>query len=479
MPRDDRHLPGRAFALDAPHRLSSAPADTWDQIAKFGRFVKDDGDGPQEAVFNLEHLGQFLDNFAAQVNPLWADFNHDFGDALARYDALTLVVDGVPVRTVTRAAVQSAVGTPEAAKLVNPDSGVVEDGIYAHRYEVTPLGQEKLPNVSYVSPLFLTNGKDEQGNDIGYVLLNIAWTNGPFLDGMMPLRMMRLPSRFSKGAPMNEWMKRYGVDDSASPDQMKAAMKKYAEEVDGEKKRTDEAMARFRRFADAIGDDEQMTKFLDSLSDEKAMARFRQFMGGGGGDDDGDEDDKKQMTAMAKLLDVEPTMSAIAAKVTELRFTSAPKSEIATLKRKLADLEEKETRRAADEKKSAVMAFARRWTNKESKDCAWDPDDVDSLAEFYRRAPELATAHVEKHKGEYSPERLTALRRFTRNGAPIDKPEGEPLNLAGDDPDEVARRFDQAAKQIETEEKVTYAVAMTRVKTKQPELYAAYVASRG
>lgn len=279
---------------------------------------------------------------------------------------------------------------------------------------------------------------------------------------------------------MNEWMKRYGLDDKATPEQMSAAMKRYAEEVDDAKKRDEAAMARFRRFADAIGDDEQMTKFLDSLADEKQMARFRQFMGGDGEPSDADAaEDKKQMTAMAKLLDVEPKLAAIAAKVTELRFTSVPKSEIATLKRKLADLEEKETRRAADEKEAGVVAFARRWTDKSAKDCAWDPDDVNGLAEFYRRAPDLASAYVEKHKGEHSADRLTALRRFTRNGAPIDKPEGEPLNLAGDDPDEVARRFDEAAKKIETDDKVPYAVAMTRVKTKHPDLYAAYVGSRG
>jgi hypothetical protein len=96
----------RAFALAVARRLSSEAVDAWDQVAKFGRFVKDDGEGPKEAVFNLEHLGEFIDNFAGQVNPLWADTNHDFGDALARYDALSLVVGGVPIRT-RRGAVRS------------------------------------------------------------------------------------------------------------------------------------------------------------------------------------------------------------------------------------------------------------------------------------------------------------------------------------------------------------------------------------
>jgi len=468
---------GRAFSVDAPLRLSSEPADCWDQVAKFGRFVKDDGDGPQLAEFNLEHLGQFLDNFSRQVNPLWADTNHDFGDANALYDALALVVDGVPIRTVTRRAEnQAAISAPRREQLRSPDTGKAEDGVYAHRYEVTELGQKKLPNVRYVSPLFLTNGQDEQGRDIGYVLLNIAWTNGPFLDGMTPLRMIRLAASPAHGAaPMNpETMKRYGVDDSATPEQMRAAMAKYAEEVDADKKSRDEAMSRYRRFADAVGGEEEMTKFVEKfMKDEESMARFRKFMEGDGDDDDKD-DDKREMTAMAKDLGVAASMSAIRQRVTELRFTTAPKTEIADLKRKLGELESKEQVRAQAEKEAEVIAFARKWADGKSPDCAWDPEQVDGLAEFYRSAPNMAKLHVEKNKGRWA-----ALKRYTTAGAPTGKPEGEPLNLAGDDPAEIEKRVDEAAKKIAADEKVSYPVAMTRVKAKHPELYAAYAAMRG
>lgn len=134
----------RAFSVEAPLRLSAEPADCWDQVAKFGQFVKNDGDGPQIATFNLQHLGEFMSNFARQVNPLWADTNHDFGEANAKYDALALVVDGKPIRVVTRGAPeQKPIAAPPPEQLVNPDSGRVEDGLYAHRYEVTPQGQDK------------------------------------------------------------------------------------------------------------------------------------------------------------------------------------------------------------------------------------------------------------------------------------------------------------------------------------------------
>jgi len=467
-----------AFSVEAPLRLSSEAADCWDQVARFGRFVKDDGEGPQRVVFNLEHLGEFLDNFSRQVNPLWADTNHDFDEANALYDALCLVVDGMPLRTVTRSAEnQTAVAAPRPEQLRNPDTGRVEDGVYAHRYEVTELGQKKLPNVRYVSPLFLTNGKDEEGHDIGYVLLNVAWTNGPFLDGMTPLRMIRLAaSPAHAGGHMNpESMKRYGVDDKATPEQMRAAMAKYAEEVDADKKSRDEAMSRYRRFADAVGGEEEFGKFVEKfMKDEESMSRFRKFMEGKADDADDKDDEKREMTAMAKDLGVAASMSAIRQKVTELRFTTAPKTEIADLKQKLAGLEAKEVARTAAEKEADVIAFAQRWSQKDSAECAWDPDDEKGLAEFYRSAPNMAKLHVEKNKGRWA-----ALRRFTAAGAPIGKPEGEPLNLAGDDPAAIEKRVDEAAKKIAADEKVPYAVAMTRVKTKHPELYAAYAAMRG
>jgi hypothetical protein len=467
----------RGYTLAGPHRLSSEPADCWDQVAKFGWFVKNDGDGPQEAVFNLEHLGEFMDNFARQVNPLWADWNHEFGDALARYDALALMVGGIPVRTVTRQAAGMALPALEPSKLVNPDTGQIEDGLYAHRFELTPLGQEKLPNVRYVSPLFVTNGQDEQGQGIGYVLLNIAWTNGPFLDSMLPLQMVRLPARFSRGlfkgaVDMNEWMKRYGIDDKATPEQMSAAMAKYAEEVDSDRKRSEDAMSRYRRFADAVGGEEKFGKFVEKFMDsEESMSRFRKFMEGA---EDDEDEDKREMSAMAKDLGVAAQMSAIRAKVTELRFTSVPKAELASLKEQLAELKASQARRDAEEREAAVIAFAK----KAITERAWDPDDEPGLVAFYKASPQAAQAAVERNKTQKTWDKVIAMQRLTSGGAPVGKPEGEPLDLSGDDTSDVAKKFDEAAKKIATEEKVPYPVAMTRVKAKHPQLYAAYVAAR-
>lgn len=70
------------------------------------------------------------------------------------------------------------------------------------------------------------------------------------------------------------------------------------------------------------------------------------------------------------------------------------------------------------------------------------------------------------------------MQRLTVAGAPVGKPDGQPFDLAGDDPLEIEKRVDEAATKIALEEKVSYGIAMSRVKAKHPELYAAYAAAR-
>jgi hypothetical protein len=272
---------------------------------------------------------------------------------------------------------------------------------------------------------------------------------------------------------MNEWMKRYGIDDKATPEQMSAAMAKYAEEVDADKKRQDESMSRYRRFADAVGGEEEFGKFVEKfMESEESMSRFRKFMDGTSDDDD--DDDKREMTAMAKELGCAMKMSAIREKVTELRFTSAPKSDLAALKTQLAELKAKDEKREADEKAAATVAFAKQAI----ADRAWDPDDEAGLVAFCQASPEAAHNAVERNKKQKTWDKVIAMQRLTVGGKPVGKPEGENLSLAGDDPDDLQRKIDAAARKIATDEKVSYPVAMSRMKAKHPELYIAYAAMR-
>lgn len=169
-----------AFSVNA-FRFALSPevgVGKWDRITSWGLKVKDGS----EIEFNADTLGQMVDNFAAQRNDVAMSYDHQSAyvevngqpaPALAWYNALALVVDG------------------KVAKFAAHDKGVrpldpagLENGVYAHRSEVTPLGEKLLPNYKFVSPLFTTAGESEDGKAIGFQLLDVSATNTPFQDGV-------------------------------------------------------------------------------------------------------------------------------------------------------------------------------------------------------------------------------------------------------------------------------------------------------
>jgi len=102
-------------------------------------------------------------------------------------------------------------------------------------------------------------------------------------------------------------------------------------QLDIDKKRQDDAMSRYRRFADAVGGEEEFGKFVEKFMDsEESMSRFRKFMDGAADEDDGKsdgkDDDKREMTAMASQGSAGlwgPPVSAIPAP-SEIWVTSQP-----------------------------------------------------------------------------------------------------------------------------------------------------------
>jgi hypothetical protein len=235
------------------------PANVWDQVGKPGFFRKEDLFGiPRDSEFTLAHFGEWLDNFAAEVNPGWADFNHDFGEACAYYDAAALMVNGECLRMVTKPWAEN-IAPPTKADVTHPLTGAVLDGVFWHRFMISARGQELIANVEHVSPAFDVDGKDATGAAVGYKLFNIAWCSGPFLDGMKPLEMTLMSKRpritatggaAANGARMNpDLMKRYGIDASADLEKCKAAMAAYADEVDAKMAKMEadhaEAMKKF------------------------------------------------------------------------------------------------------------------------------------------------------------------------------------------------------------------------------------------
>ena len=166
----------------------------WDRFTTWG---PKDKDGPSE--FNEQTLGEMLHNWERRGMRLAMCQDHKStaapfvaAPAMAFYDALAVVRDG-RVINFAKLAISRAT-TPDYAALKqqvarfattdNPEP--LPDGMWGMRCEITPLGhdpKEGLRCYRGISPLFDPNGKNEQGEPIGYYLLDVAATNTTFQAG--------------------------------------------------------------------------------------------------------------------------------------------------------------------------------------------------------------------------------------------------------------------------------------------------------
>lgn len=403
------------------------PADCWDQATKFGFFRKGDLYGiPRDSDFTLATQAEALDNFAAEVDPGWADFNHDAGEACAYYDAAALMVGGQCLRMVTKRGF-AAPPPPSRQDVTHPTTGDLLDGIFWHRFAVTQRGQALLPNVASISPAFDVEGRDEQFGPIGFDIFNIAWCSGPFLDGMKPLEMTRFSKR---GHHMdNAYLKKFGLSsDEGIPDGIKAAMKKYADEVDAEKAKM------------SADHDEAMKKFAEK--------------------DDEEPKEKEAMTALrAKLnvaADAKPTaiLQAFSARTVGADV-------LAERDRRIAALEAKDAEREKMSKRSAAQAFAKAAV--EQGRTSADKQSV--IEEAHVTAGETFAESLLFPVGT-----MKALATFTANGHPGGKP-GAPPAKYGDVPSVGGELVEAARVLMSKNPKLSMDEAMTAAYKADPTLY--------
>ena len=181
----------RPIALREPLLLGLAPGK-WDRFATFGEKIQDG----QKFEFTPETLGQIVDNFArlykgrrigmdCEHQALYASENGRPAPNLAYYNALAVIQDGQVAKFYAQ---RPDVQPPDPSELLGqlrerfPDFESA-DGLWGFRCEHTPLGQQLLPNYEQLSPLFAAEDTDEQGNDIGYRLMNVSAVNVAFQDG--------------------------------------------------------------------------------------------------------------------------------------------------------------------------------------------------------------------------------------------------------------------------------------------------------
>lgn len=172
--------------------LSGLAAGKWDRFATYGRKIQEG----QEFEFTTFTLGQIVDNFARLFSGrrLGMDYEHQAMNApkngqpapqLAYYNALAVIEDGAVVKFYAQ---KPDVAQPDPALLLAQlrqrfPEGETVDGLWGYRCEHTPLGAELLPNYEQISPLFTSEGTDEQERPVGYHLMNVSAVAVAFQDG--------------------------------------------------------------------------------------------------------------------------------------------------------------------------------------------------------------------------------------------------------------------------------------------------------
>lgn len=150
-------------------------AGVWDRICVPGR---DEKDG-QRTEFTVDTLSQMVANFEERGDLIPIDHNHQSNyaatngqpaPALGFYGALAVVEGGKVVK----------LGKAQGVEPSSSEGMDGRDGLWAFRSEVTPLGQELLPNFRLLSPTFIADGTRRDGTSCGYCLLAVAATNTPW-----------------------------------------------------------------------------------------------------------------------------------------------------------------------------------------------------------------------------------------------------------------------------------------------------------
>ena len=533
-------------ALTVPAWRFSVSTGKWDQFAKFGTFEKDG----TKVIFDERTLGQMVENFARRQNDLGMDYEHQAlnapmngqpAPALAWYSALALVSGGKLARFATH---DEAVAKPDATGL--------DDGLYGFRSSVTPLGEKLLPGYRYISPAFAMEGSNETGREVGYDLLNVAATNTPFLDGMASIQMTTIglaaaegslhhaallgelstasgaPSggaTASKEIPMNEEMlkkfgatseeqkaalKKFGIAEDAKPEDVKPALKKFA---DGCVQKMADPDAPNEALESAATDLMHAARMMEEPEGAK-YARMAARMGfdvdpgnwaqnaavhiktGNSHDGKGDtpidekrlsaipEDEEKAKAEMAKAFGVEPKAITFRAALTHMQAKTVPAAEVAALKEQVQVM----SRELGAHRDEQITDAAKGYVRAQIGDGRADAKAEGALVQTYSRAAleahgrQGATREAIAKAGEAAIEpflltrgTLTLGRRLTSGGHPIGKPEMPVTTFEADSPEAVEAQIVEKARELQkTDKTLTFAAATERVLKSDRVLEAQY-----
>jgi len=233
----------------------------WDRFMTYGRKI-------QEGIpfdFTPETFCQIVDNFSRvySMRRLGMDYRHDATQPqkpgpeqnLAYYSGLAVIWDGKVIKLWDHFPDRVP---PDPKQLLLdlqqnfPRNQTIESvgGLWGYKCEVTPLGEQALPNCEQLSPLFSKDDHDEYGNPIGYNLLNVSAVGVAFQNGTF----INLAKSLSRNTSMNEKLPKelmaklakHGMGTNPEPHEIEKVLGRYmAETEDGpmERKAMAEACA--------------------------------------------------------------------------------------------------------------------------------------------------------------------------------------------------------------------------------------------
>lgn len=464
---------GRSLMFDSARSAGGAvAAGVWDRGFTPGEKIKDG----QLSSFTPEAFDTFASNWLRRGEKISLCYNHQSAyvatngqpaPSLASYDAVAIVL-GEQVVRFERLHASPALSAPSVFDLKNRVAALATDlepnpsidGMWFYRAEVTPLGQELLPNYSYISPMFTMTGKDELGRDQGPTIIDLAATNTAFQAGCVisferasrPSPTKGVTKMATKLSKMSKFVK---FDAEADDKTVKAAvMQKFEEEKKAALEGDDaynfeEAAARLEEMAkgyeDAAMEDDGDDK--PHVAMRQCAAKFRRMgvpkLEGGEPDKKPKDDEGKKEEAFerTKLAELRPVAARLGISGAErmtskqifdaIEATAVPTSKIGELvTRGVAEALKKEKERESAEVYAAradelvTMAVGMPDNQKAAiKRLAQDPQHFEAARGM--------VGDFLKSTGAVTPDTTQLFSRMTGAGAPLGLPPAAARSAAG------------------------------------------------
>lgn len=476
---------------------------TWDQVLAFGEYqhVTVNGDEVM-TVFDASKCRVMLEDFATRKNDIFVDCKHEVidatggdgdellaqvdewgeleGRALAWADALCMVVAGVVVKYVRHASAPET--APTLIDLQRPDGTNAEDGVYARRYVVTPLGADPimgLPSFRSTSPYFVPM-RD------GWRLLNYTATNDPRMEGVSLGAIEMARQRDGSWAMQTSGSVRVGrqaMQRREVPVRARITMENY---MDPEK------MKRLMEDAGCKAEDKpediagKMSAYAAKMEDDAAEMK-RQMEAGAAAKMEADEkkkkeDDEREAAARKASEHKEPDGDEKAAMQAMSRKVEARDEKISMLEKNLADLQAKvgplaQASEAAKERGAVDSATAAISMGRIPADHKGDTEKTIAwLAGKYKEGESVAEEFLFP-EGKFKPSERTAMSRMTSRGAGHGAPkpdEGDNTPAA-----KYSQAMTRAYKKLDDAKQVRSSDAADAiVKRDEPEVHAAQWGAR-